>query len=118
VLREIYLRDNSDPKYNSGLLETNDDLEALLSKIRMLLYSNRGEVLGFPELGMDLENEIFELSLNEQVIRDRFYAQLAKFVPETQFKIDLEFERQQDQVETIVFMYITIDGQRNFGLVR
>ena len=48
MLRDIYLRDQSDPKYKSNLLETSSVIESVLNKIRMILYTNRGEVLGAP----------------------------------------------------------------------
>ena len=118
MLRTIYFRDPTDPKFQSGLLETNSDLEELIAKIKMILFTNRGEVLGFPDFGMDLEESLFDFDINEGLIRDRFYAQIAKFIPETQYKIDIEFERQMDEVESTLFIFITIDGQKVFGLVK
>ena len=78
MIREIYLRDASDPRYNPRLLEINDPIEAILSKIRMLIYTNKGEVLGEPDLGMNLESRLFEFLMDEGNIRSDFYAQVAK----------------------------------------
>ena len=86
--------------------------------MRLILFTNRGEVLGSPDFGMDLEEYLFDFDVNEGLIRDRFYAQIAKFIPETQFKIDIEFERQINETENVLFLFITIDGKKVFGVVK
>jgi len=86
--------------------------------VRLILFTNRGEVLGSPDFGMDLEEYLFDFDVNEGLIRDRFYAQIAKFIPETQFKIDIEFERQINETENVLFLFITIDGKKVFGVVK
>ena len=86
--------------------------------MRLILFTNRGEVLGSPDFGMDLEEYLFDFDVNEGLIRDRFYAQIAKFIPETQFKIDIEFERQINKTENVLFLFITIDGKKVFGVVK
>lgn len=110
-------RDSTDPKHSPNYLEISDKLEALLSKLRMIIYTNRGEVLGEPELGMDLENYLFEPGLNEGVIRDRFYAQLAKYVPEnTDYNIDCSVDVQSDGVVNSAYMYISINNEKMLGI--
>ena len=116
MLKELYFRDASDRRYDKTQLETNSDLETLLNKIRLIMFTSRGEVLGFPEFGIDLESMLFDFDLNEGLIRDRFYAQIAKYVPERQFKIDIEFEKQTNNYENLFYIYITIDGKRVFGV--
>jgi len=117
MLREIYFRDPSDPKFINGFLEINDKKEALISKLRMIVYTNRGEVLGEPELGLDLESYLFETNFNELVIRDRFYAQLAKYIPEhPEYEIDVSFSTQSDGVKDTIFMYVTLNEEKVIGL--
>ncbi len=117
MLVEIYARDKTDPKFSPDYMEIYDKVEALLAKIRMILYTSRGEVLGEPELGLDLENNLFEPGLNETVIRDRFYAQLAKYVPEhVDYNIDCSFDTQSDGVSNTAYLYITINNEKALGI--
>lgn len=118
MIREIYFRDPTDSRYNGKLLEENKEKEILLSKIRMILYTERGEILGSPELGLDLENNLFEQNIPLDFIRNRFYTQLVKYVPETQnFKIDIEFDVVFQNNQKIVNIYININNKRELGLV-
>lgn len=117
MLTEIYFRDETDMKYSPNYIEFSDKLEALLSKLRMILYTNRGEVLGEPELGMDLENYLFEPGLNENIIKERFYAQLAKYIPEhIEYNIDCSISTQTNGVINTSYLYITINNQKFIGL--
>jgi hypothetical protein len=116
MLNEIYFRDPTDPKYNPNFLDTNNRLEALISKLKMILYSNRGDVLGDPDLGMDLEDYLFERRIDEATIKERFYAQVAKYIPERDYTIDLQFSYGTNNVTNHVNMFITINGQKIFGL--
>lgn len=117
MLREIYFRDPSDNKFNNSSLEVNSKLEALLNKIRMILFTNRGEVLGYPDLGMDLDDYIFKFGISENVLRDRFYSQIARYIPERDFKIDIDFSFETDGVKDIIYLFITVDKQRMLGII-
>lgn len=116
MIKEIVFRDPSDPKYNPNYLETNDKLEAVIAKIKMILYTNRGEVLGEPELGMDLEDYLFEKRIDEKEIRDRFYSQVARFIPEREYKLDLEISHGTDNIQNYINLYVTINGLKAFGI--
>jgi hypothetical protein len=115
--KEIYLRDSTDPKYDPNKLEEENALEILLSKIRIILYSNRGDVLGEPELGMDLEENLFDFNISPESITRRFYAQLAKYVSETdKFDVDMSVDIRNNGVQFFANIIITIDNQPMIGM--
>lgn len=117
MLREIYFRDISDNKFDTNSLEINSKLESTLNKIRMILFTNRGEVLGDPDLGMDLDDFIFKFGISENVIRDRFYSQISKYIPERDYKIDIDFSFETDGVKNLIYLFINIDRQRMLGII-
>ena len=117
MLKEIYFRDPSDARYNIKGLEIGDRYEALLSKIRMILYTSRGDVLGEPDLGMNLEDYLFETVMDEGVIKNDFYAQVAKYIPEqAEYSIDCNITVQTDGVHNIAHLYITLNSSRVIGI--
>lgn len=115
-MTEIYFRNPDDPKYNPLYLEENDEKEILLNKIRMILFTNRGEVLGEPELGLNLEDYLFDFDIPIDVIKRRFYAQLAKFVPENKYKIDLDIQITTNNIQKFANLYIKIDDAVVIGI--
>jgi len=116
MLKEIYFRDLSDPRYLPGVVETSNTLEALIYKIKMILLTDRGDILGDSDFGMDLESYLFDNKVPEQVIRERFHSQVARFIPETEYSIDLEFGHSTDNYKNFANIYVMINGQKMFGL--
>jgi len=92
TLNSLYIRDITDPKYNHKIVENNGgDLEELIAKIKIILYTRRGQVIGFPDLGMDLESHLFNKFINTNDIRNQFYTQLSSFAPESQnYKVQID----------------------------
>ena len=84
MLREIYCRNINDPGFIQGVLETGSPYEAILTKIRMIISTSKGEVLGDPNFGLSLEQLLFELNFSAGQLQKAFYAQLATYVPDTQ----------------------------------
>jgi hypothetical protein len=118
MLKEIYCRNANDPYYVYTKLETNEPLEALLTKLRMIIFTNRGEVLAYPDLGLDLDIMLFELTFNAYQIQKEFYAQVAKFVPEARnYNINLEVNFVPGTVRDICYIDIYIDGTKYLGVV-
>ena len=68
MIKEIYCRMPSDPKYNGDILSTSDEIERILQQIRVILGTKPGEVLGDPNFGCDLEDYVFAYGLKKQEI--------------------------------------------------
>lgn len=85
MLREIYNRDPEDPNYKENQLEVTDALEACLGKIKMMIFTRRGEVLGDPSFGLDLEEYIYDLELSEGAIRKEIQNNIKAYIPEFEF---------------------------------
>jgi hypothetical protein len=60
MIREFYTRNANDPLYEKTKIESKDILETLLAKIRMILGTTPYEVLGSPNMGVDLESMVFK----------------------------------------------------------
>jgi hypothetical protein len=85
MLREIYNRDPEDPNYKADQLEVTDPLEACLGKIKMMLFTRKGEVLGDPSFGLDLETLIYDMDLSENAIRQEVQDNIKAYIPEFEF---------------------------------
>ncbi len=117
MIKEIYFRDLTDPKYRNDKLEINDELESVLNKVRMILFTNKGDVLGYPDLGMNLDDYIFDFNFNENQIRSRFYSQIYKYIPDRSYLIELDTNVTTDGVKNYVNLYIKINNQPVLGLI-
>jgi hypothetical protein len=80
-MREIYNRDPLDPEYNPYQVETTDLVEICVGQLKMVLLTNKGEVLGDPKFGLNLEDLIFNLNLSESSIKKELDLFLKVYVP-------------------------------------
>jgi|TARA_R110002074_G_scaffold269712_1_gene441556 hypothetical protein len=79
MIRDIYSRDIEAPKYNDDTLEVTDSLSQLILKIENCLFTRRGDVLGAPGMGANLNDLIFSLVLNENTIQNNINNQIAAY---------------------------------------
>jgi hypothetical protein len=80
-MREIYNRDPNDLTYNPYQIEVTDLTEICIGQIKMLLLTNRGEVLGDPDFGLNFEELVFSLGLSESTLRQQLDLYLMVYVP-------------------------------------
>lgn len=85
MLKEIYHRLPEEGNFVEGLLEHSNVLETYIEKIKMILNTSKGDVLGFPNFGVNLENLIFELTFNADQIRNEIFSQINAYCGEAQY---------------------------------
>ena len=71
MLKELYMRDQSDPLYTAGVLEQSSEIETLLSQIRMIMFTKQGDVMGSYNFGYNLEDNLFMFNVNEDELKNK-----------------------------------------------
>ena len=80
MIRELYTRPSTDPQYEKETIESRSELENLLAKVRMILGTTHGEVLGDYNLGIDLEKLVFTTNLPVASLEQEIADQFSKYV--------------------------------------
>ena len=78
-MRDIYNRDPQDPNYVPNILEVTDPIEICVGQLKMMLLTDKGEVLGDPKFGIAFESLIFELNLSQDSIRKELDLHLSTY---------------------------------------
>jgi len=78
---EIYNRDPEDPNYKSDVLEITDPIEICIGQLKMMLLTNKGEVLGDPSFGLGLEELVFTMGLSQKTLTDEIDRHIRNYVP-------------------------------------
>jgi len=79
MIKDIYSRDAEAPKFNDATLEVSDTLSQLIIKIENCLFTRKGEVLGAPGIGCNLDELVFSLVLNENTIQNNINSQITAY---------------------------------------
>jgi hypothetical protein len=79
MLIDIYSRGVDENKFSPNIVEVTDELSQLILKIENILFTRKGDVLGVPDFGCNLEDLVFSLVLNESVIQQKINSQIQAY---------------------------------------
>lgn len=118
MLQEIYCRTAEEPGYNPNQLVTKNALEAFLTKIKMLLFTGKGDVLGEYDMGVDLEKLLFTFNFSSNDLKDAINFQVSRYCPEhVNYKFDVDVNFVPGTVRDIAYIDIYIDGTKYLGVI-
>lgn len=80
MIREIYIRDENDPYYEPGVIDYSNEMENIMSQIKILLGTKKGQVLGEYELGIDLEYMVFNTKASVEKVRGMIDDLISQYV--------------------------------------
>tara|TARA_R110002060_G_scaffold57343_1_gene67588 strand:+ start:389 stop:757 length:369 start_codon:yes stop_codon:yes gene_type:complete len=118
-LRDFYSRDEDAPNYQSKRLEVDDALDDLIIKIDMILFTRKGEVMGTPDFGANLDDLIFGLTFNEEQIREVIGEQVQEYClsGDDGFNVDTEVTFFETETRNGAFVDIFVNDQRVIGVL-
>lgn len=118
MLKELYMRDPSDPLYTENVLEQSSEIETLLGEIRMILFTKQGDVLGHYTFGFNLEENLFLFNLNEGDLRSRLVDAIFYYCPDAKaFNVDVKVQFFRGTVRDVCLIDIYVDGRKSMGVL-
>jgi hypothetical protein len=116
---DIYLRPEQDPNYNSNFIEVQDELSIFIQMIEMILVTVPGEILGEPNLGVNLEGFLWNPNITIGTIKNEIAAQIRRYCIYSEssipVKIDVSFIR--GDLTDGILVDIIVDGTKVLGVV-
>lgn len=111
---EFYFKNPEDSTYIATKLEEDSALQNLISQIKMLIFTNNGDVLGEPRLGLNIEKLIFETNYNKYNILSALKNQTRDYLKydRNRFNVDYDLEFFKGTQRDIGVFNVSINGQR------
>ena len=118
-LRDFYSRDVTAPKYTDKRLEVDDAVQDLILKIENVLFTRKTEVLGAEQFGCNVDDLIFSLTNNEDVIRKTIGNQIVAYclIGQDGLSVDVEVEFFMTQDHNGCLINIFVNDQRVIGVL-
>lgn len=89
MIKDIYTRDSHDPNYVYGILDFSDPIESIITKLRMLMGTSQGQVLGDLNIGIGIEDLVFETKINKLELEEKIKNQIQQYISESaDYKIE------------------------------
>lgn len=118
MLKELYMRDPSDPLYTAGILEQSSEIETLLAQIRMIMFTKQGDVLGDYNFGYNLEDNLFLFNVNEEELKNKLLESIYLYCPDAAvYNVTITTQFFKGSVRDAVLIDIFIDGKKSLGVL-
>jgi hypothetical protein len=114
---DLYLRIPTDPNYDEMEIESDVDLENFLQAIEMILTTRRGDVLGDPQFGANLEDYVWSNYSSSQIqseLNQQIALYCADFAYKIPYKVDVSFI--QGDITDTILVDISLDGTKVLGV--
>jgi len=79
MIKEFYIRPETDPYYKPGILETNREDETLVNQVKITLGTTRTNVLGEVDFGMNLIDYLYQFDVDPNSISNEMSDQVNKY---------------------------------------
>ncbi len=114
---DLYFKMPEDPAFDFAETEVEDELERFLQCVEVVLTTRRGDVLGEPTFGANLEDYLWSTRSSSVQVAQAIRSQLEAFCNEfTSVNYDVEVSFIQGDVADTMIVEITVDGTKVLGI--
>jgi len=102
------------PYYSADEIEIIDDLECFLQQVEMILTTRRGDVLGEPKFGVNLEDFLWNYRVSSSQIENEVRSQIELYCSELTQKIPYQVQVSfiKGEIVDSILVDILIDGTK------
>ena len=100
------------PKFRNAQLIEDDTVRVIVQKYEMILFTNKGELLGDPNFGCDLPLLLHETLLASSGIEADIRAQISDYIPEldtVNYALTVEINQDPDNFQEYMYIFFTIN---------
>jgi hypothetical protein len=118
MIKDLYIRNPEDPNFQYGLLEHSSVIESIITKIKMILGTRQGSVIGDLNFGIGIEDLIFETRINSLQLEESIKNQFVIYIAESkdyQITPKVSFGRENGYDYAIIDIFI--DNVKIFGIL-
>ena len=109
------------PKFIVNKIIEDDVIRVIIQKYEMLLFTNKGELLGDSDFGCDLQKLLFETRIAKSGVRIIIIDQINKYIPEiekTNYFLDVEFSTDPENFQEVMEINFTIADYEVYSFVK
>lgn len=118
--KDFYIKYQGHPKYNQNTIIEDDIINVIIQKYELVIFTNKGEVMGQPDFGADLEKLLFQTRVSSTFVRNQINSQIAEYIPELidmNYKLEVSFVKDIENAQEAMFIYFTIADYEVFAKI-
>lgn len=108
---DIHAFSKSSRRFVPLQMEVDDAFTELLLQVEVLLFTKPGELIGYPNYGIDLEQYIFETNINTNQLQRQINRKLDSFIPRPDdVELDSTVESYMVNDEPVIIVNINVNN--------
>lgn len=110
-VKDLVIRYDGHPKYISNKITEDDEIEVVVQKLEMILFTNKGEIFGDLNLGANLEYYLWQTNVSDINIKRIVEEQIITYIPELlSIGYSLDIYLYEGELRDILNLDFTIRG--------
>ena len=101
---DFYIKYQGHPRFDPSQIMEDEVLNVILQKYEMILYTNKGELLGEPDFGGDLELLLHETKVSSTTVETNLHPQIQTYITE----LEVQFIQDPDNYQDMMYIYFKI----------
>ena len=104
---DFYITYKDDPSFVNGELIEDEVINVIIQKYKMILFTNKGEVMGDPDLGANLLELLYETKVSESHVTNIIDGQINLYIPElanSNYNLNVIFVQDPENYQDIMFI--------------
>jgi len=117
---DFYIGYPGHPRFRDLEIIEDDVIRVIIQKYEMIIFTNKGELLGDPNFGGDLPELLHETRLSSEVIEGDLRAQIADYIPEIdaiEYGLTVEFFEDPENYQEYMVIGFTIKDYEVYASV-
>jgi len=103
--KDHYIGYKGHPRFIINKIVEDDVIRVIIQKYEMLLFTNKGELLGDPDFGCDLPKLLFQTKVSSEGVKKIILQQIRKYIPElstTNFQLQASFFQDPENYQDVL----------------
>jgi hypothetical protein len=109
--RDHYIGYEDHPSFQVNRIITDDAVRVIVQKYEMILFTNKGELLGDPDFGCDLLVLLYQTKISAKATKTIIIEQIDKYIQElnsTSYELDVKFQEDPERYQDIMVINFKI----------
>lgn len=114
---ELYIKSIGDPNFRYDQMQVDEEIQLLLTQIETLIFTTKGDVMGAPDFGLNLEDYVYSFMYNDDMLKGLVSSAISQYIPlASKYPINVSVEYTSETERNAVYIDIIIDNKYGIGL--
>lgn len=118
---DFYIGYPGHPLYKTLDIIEDDVVRVIVQKYEVIIFTNKGELLGDPNFGADLVKLLHETRVSAESVEVDIRAQIADYIPEIdglEYELSVEFIEDPERHQEVMVVNFTLNGYQVDAFVK